>query len=721
MSEAVSLTVTLLFVVLGGTAATVILGKKKRFHGGTDTIFMWLFHCYFEFLMINGFRVLLLQGSRILSYSDDIFLLFFDILLLAAGILFLYYGNQYRPENDNKAKYFIGILLLCYVILFISAYLQYHNINAAIYSLLQPKKNLYIGILAIACRILSYRSCQGIRKTGLGTQEAVVSLFVVTMLISPVVETYLTNTKEFSFSFRQIWYKYFICIALIWIGISIIYVLLQGKVKEICLFLLWSFSVCAYFQGMFFNSRLFLMEGKASDWNFGTKFANLMIWCVLFLILRVFYGKLRENGRKLLLYSSLALCIMQLAGAISLIPNGINQGNKNEIASNYLSEKGLYEAAKKDNIIIFVLDTYDVDFLQEVLEERPEFLQPLKGFTYFPDTVSQFSRTFPSIPYMLTEEVYFYEQPLNQYVDSAFEKCSFWKQINEKGYQMYFYEEDEDHIGETVRRAAANFVEEGHLIHEKISFSGCMEAAVRIGNYRLLPYALKEYYSYTSGTINDMVVEKREWDFPAFVSDDAEVYRKFQEEGIRIAQEDKALRFIHLNGAHAPYTMTEDGTRAEKEMGTAIGQYIGSMNLVYDYIKELQRLGLYEQSTIIITADHGENYVAEELEQNTNPILFIKPSGEGTEKEMQVSDIYASQNDLLPTISALYDMDYDESWGLDLFSAKGKDKERTRYHYYAVVENGLQTKTRTYEIKGSSLDFDNWHATDEYHEFGEYY
>jgi arylsulfatase A-like enzyme len=88
------------------------------------------------------------------------------------------------------------------------------------------------------------------------------------------------------------------------------------------------------------------------------------------------------------------------------------------------------------------------------------------------------------------------------------------------------------------------------------------------------------------------------------------------------------LRFIHLNGAHAPYTLDENGNSVSSQDGTAIDQYVGCMRLVFYYIQMLQDIGMYDNSTIIITADHGENYVTEELEQNTNPILFIKPKAQ---------------------------------------------------------------------------------------------
>lgn len=728
MSEWLTMGIVLFIAALCGTIITVILSNRKKFASRVQIIASWIINCYFEFWILNCFRVVLLKGNTILSYSENIFLLFFDLIFMILGMYVIFYFHGDKISKGRQAENVsLLIMTVCYIALFVINYIQYHNINAAIYSILLPSKNFSIGMIVFVVYLILTYGCkvsllwQRGSKAEVEVKYAVISLFTISIFVYPVLETYLTNSEEFSFSPGQVWYWYILFIVFVFVGVSIFCTLLKGKLKDIFLFMMWSLSICAYIQGMFLNNKLFLMDGKEAEWSIEVKITNLIMWCILLGVLLCLYRIMKNSQKSILIYSSVALCVMQLVGGISLLPNFMSHENKGMVTNNYLSTEGLYEAAKEDNILIFVLDTYDVDFIEEVLEQKPDFLDPLKGFTYFPDTVSQFSRTFPSVPYMLTEELYFYEQSLNEYVDSAFEGCSFWKQMNEKGYQLYFYEEDENYIGESVKQMTANYTEQGHVIKEKISFTGCVEAIVRINNYRLFPYSLKEYYTYTSGMISDLVVKERVLDLPMFVADDVEVYKQFRKNGLQISEEEKALRFIHLNGAHAPYVMTENGARVNNGAGNDIEQYIGSMNLVYDYLKSLKELGLYEKSTIIITADHGENYVTTQLEENTNPILFIKPAGVGMDKEMQISDVYASQNDILPTLSEIYGIKYNKEWGLNLLSTQEKDKSRTRYHYYAVVENGLQTKTRTYKIEGSSLDFCNWHATEEYHEFGKYY
>ena len=545
--------------------------------------------------------------------------------------------------------------------------------------------------------------------------QLVIMNLLMTAFIYPFTETLLLNNREFSFKVSSV-AGYAAGVVLI---LYLVLVLLDSVLKknDIYAFSLFALSVAAYLQQMFMNGELFLMDGVKDRWSFGVKLFNLLIWLFIFAVVFALRYKYKEKMYLAVKLISGALIFMQLAGVVSLVVSNIGSSEvKSRVTTDYFGTDGIYEAASDENVMIFVLDTYDVDYLNEVLERQPDFLSPLKGFTYFPDTVSQFSRTFPSIPYMLTNELYFYEKPYVEYCDEAYQKCDFWDRALDNGYELYFYEESSEYVGSDLRVKAKNYVAEGHTIDAKVSAKGVLMAMTRIGAYRVLPYAVKDYFSYTAGKINSYVVKRRIWDRPRFYVDDAAVYQGLKQAHLTVNEDKKAVRFYHFNGAHAPYTMNEKGEAVEESKGDRLEQYIGCMNMVYDYIEELTKLGLYENATIIITADYGENYVTEALEQNTNPILFIKPAG-SCENELVVSNAYASQNDILPTLGPMLGVEVAENMGANLFDASIDYTNRVRYHYYTVVEDTEQTKTRTYEIKGSSLDFENWSATDEYNEF----
>lgn len=56
----------------------------------------------------------------------------------------------------------------------------------------------------------------------------------------------------------------------------------------------------------------------------------------------------------------------------------------------------------------------------------------------------------------------------------------------------------------------------------------------------------------------------------------------------------------------------------------------GAFKMVFDYLDELKRLGVYEDATIVITADHGQWPSNGDREPMTGPrltALFVKPAG----------------------------------------------------------------------------------------------
>ena len=724
MSQAMTLFIQIILTILGGTASIAVLIARRKSKRELSLVFSWMLYVFYNLWVINVFRLMLLFDDEIPAYSENKYLLVADIVLVAAVSVFVCLTKTMETkQGKNEKTAWCIILMLGGIVCFVKLLRQYFHLNMAVYGLFQPDNIGRLGLIVLLGYLIYEKAVHGLQDKHSRALTLSVSLLVsVTFFLYPAFETLLTNADEFNFSINRVWYMFVLFGFFVFIVSAVVMYLFPYKKRRILCFALWAVSICAYIQGMLFNNRLFLMEGKKQEWSEGLDQFNLIVWALCFVLLLGLCFLVKKSRWKMIVATSVGLCLMQITGILSVVPSYQKHVSENSVFyQNYLSTQGLYEAASEDNVVVFVLDTYDVDFLDQVLEKQPDFLEPLAGFIFYPDTVSQFSRTFPSIPYMLTGKTYFYEEPQSEYIDKSFAGCSFWDKLKKSGYQYYLFEEDENMIGKTILTGAANFISQGHVRDEEISFSGCAMTAVKIGCYRLFPYVFKNYFSYTSEDINDMVVSRRILDTPKYEGDDALIYQQLKKSGITIEHDKKAFRFIHTKGAHAPYTMNEKGEKVKEENCTPIQQYIGCMKFVYEYLSQMKQLGIYEKSTIIITADHGENFVAEKLSQNTNPILFVKPANAGAQTPLQYTTISASQNDLLPTIAGAMGIDYDEGEGLDLLHITGEDKKRKRYHYYTVVEDNIQTKARVYEIDGDSRDFANWTATQQYYEFGEFY
>lgn len=729
MSEYIMLAGLWFIAALSGFIVLLMQTKGKYEYTFIDKVLMWMSYSFVIFGLISVSRLFLLRTSQIYTWADYR-LIIFDILSAIAGIILAPVLLQ-QPSSTGKIREYI-IFPVCAGIAsggdFLLQYLVYNNVNSAIYHMLIPERYVILLltvliIYEIASLIISKwnkkdEELNSGKDESKNNKNSLLVSFTCTFTVwgYPVFETFMTNMSEFTFHGKNVIAYFLSFLLIIFLVIYFITNKLKGKMWHYGVLGIFALSLSAYFQQMFLNGALFLMDGEEIQIESSQKMVNLLIWLGIFVV--VFWIKriFKKEWLTIVKFLSLAMVVMQLAGGISVLLSGLNADIKNDM-SDYFSTDGLYEVASEDNVIIFVLDKYDEAYMEQVLEVEPDFLKPLQGFTYFPDTVSQFSRTYPSITYMLTNNTFFDAPSHSDYYDWAFDNCPFWKQLEEQEYATYFYEETPKFIGESVRKTASNYVEQGICIKEKISLSGCFRSVQLISLFRTMPYALKDYYSYTAEGINSLVIEKREWEESPYIVDDADIKENLDTVGLMIGDDKKAFRFIHMFGAHPPYSLNKNGERVKESKDLYLEQYMGSFRIVFDYLQKLQDIGKYDDSTIIITADHGKNFeTGESLPENVNIILFIKPKGAGM-GQLKYSSIYASQNDLIPTMEALLGMKEDSKAGINLFSDEAENKDRIRFHYFHVVDKTVQKFTRTYEIKGNSLDFNNWIETDEYHDF----
>ena len=112
-----------------------------------------------------------------------------------------------------------------------------------------------------------------------------------------------------------------------------------------------------------------------------------------------------------------------------------------------------------------------------------------------------------------------------------------------------------------------------------------------------------------------------------------------REEGLTLNDESNSFRFIHLMGAHWPYTLDKNGDRVKES--DLIEQSEGSLGIVADYLQEMKRLGVYGNATIVVTADHGYWHLnADELNYASSPIMLVKPAetAEEAARPLRVSE-----------------------------------------------------------------------------------
>ena len=307
------------------------------------------------------------------------------------------------------------------------------------------------------------------------------------------------------------------------------------------------------------------------------------------------------------------------------------------------------ELSSKNNVIVFVLDWFDQQIMDEILSQSPEFDRDLVDFTCYHNTSSCYAFTGQSIPYMLTS-VEWEDDMSNdwQYIKYAFEHGKLLYDISERGYSVGVYTETQ-YVAKPITELMINYSDD---ITIKLGYVKTIYTMSKTSKYKMAPFVAKKEFNYSTSDINEIITNNGVWT----AGNDIVFHEMIERNGLSFPRNDTydgAFRFYHLKGAHTPFDMNED---FKNYCGNRISQSRGALKIVYEYIQNMKKLGVYNDATIIITADHGQNtHIGEETFDpydyglTSSPILYVKLPNEHNDK-VKYSNAPVSHKELAATI-----------------------------------------------------------------------
>lgn len=162
----------------------------------------------------------------------------------------------------------------------------------------------------------------------------------------------------------------------------------------------------------------------------------------------------------------------------------------------------------------------------------------------------------------------------------------------------------------------------------------------------------------------------------AYSLNDAVIYQRLMTQGLMATAEEPCFRFYHLGGVHSPYLLDRDLNYISDGSGTEEEQGLGTLHIISEYIKQLKSLGVYNQTTVIILADHGYH---EHSYMESCPLLMIKFPGQS--HPFTISDIPISYVSMAEIMT--------EALQGELSSLEKWRQTEPRYFYYQSEVNGV--------------------------------
>lgn len=508
-------------------------------------------------------------------------------------------------------------------------------------------------------------------------------------------------------------------------GGALLLSLVRGRGFTVAVSVVAALSVACFVQSAFLNTGLPVADGKAVPWEDYTKItlASSLVWVALMAGAAAFALLKGRSAKTAACVLSVVLVAVQSVGLVTTWNEQQQTLDAAESQSTVwdgkplVTTEGMYELSGKDNVVMFVLDTLDNKYLDQVVERYPDALDGFTGFTRYANTSGVMIPTRYAMSALVTgqslddgDEVWD-----NAKIAEWYSEDNLVDAMGALGYGVNVYATDMPQGTGSLQGRVGNV----HRVDLEAPFWPTVTELWKCSLYREAPWALKPpFWFYSGDVVGNLVGEGDADDRTPFKLDDAAYLDTLREEGLSFGSdlegENGTYRLIHMMGSHYPMTLDADGERVEEGETDCVDQTRGALRAVEAYLDELRRLGIYDQTTVIVTADHGEWYLADEIGGPSSPFLLVKPSETAAEaaEPLKVSHAPVSQRDLPATLlKAMGDEDY-SAWGRAVDEV-GEDERRTRlYDATSVVgEKHVYTAIKEWAIDGDVQDWSAWSKT----------
>ncbi len=514
-------------------------------------------------------------------------------------------------------------------------------------------------------------------------------LLSFTLFFFGPLEIFLSAPTEFWFSISDI---LFIIIAstllcfIIFMAIQFIASFFGSRLLKICSSFLIALGIGFYIQGNWTFINYGKMDGTPINWNnySGWAVANTIIWILILAV--VFLLNFR--------YIKINICIILgiiAIETITLIVLGISSINSSPKAEFTLKGGEEFQlSSNKNNILVIVADGFDGSDFLPVLKEEPDFEQYFDGFTFYENTCGTSLYSEESGITLLTGNQFEVGPSFNENINQAYLNSDLYNILESNNYRTYLYLQYEKMVSPLIANQIANFSETKAEISD---FSNAFKGIYKMVFFRYVPHIYKKLFWYTSMDFSSL---KSYEEIKGSLFYNYDVYNLIENQGVLAQETDyNVYQFYWIQGPHEPANTDrycqkiEHVIKMEDEeySDSQFEQTIGVVRMYTKLIDALKEAGVYDNTTVIFTADHGWNI-------RPNPCLLIKPAN--SHGELVISSAPVSMiTDYMSTLK--YFITGKKDYGDTIYELEeDMDRERVFYIYDFNPDRTYNSRTEHY-------------------------
>ena len=539
---------------------------------------------------------------------------------------------------------------------------------------------------------------------------------------------YLGNVREFSVPFWRLAVHWWPVVAL---AVAIAAPGLAGDRRWFHRYVvaLFGFGLLLWLQGGLLLASYGPLDGQALDWNLHAWRApyEIGLWVVIPIAMiaasRTVF-RVAPFASQLLI----ALQIVVLLGSAARV-------RPESTSTPVHRPEFLFELSRTQNVIHLVLDGFQSDVFHEIIENvRPELASSLSGFVFFADHAGAFRTTIASMPAMLTGEPYRNQEPIESFIRHRSAERSLFTVLREHGFES----DAVSIIGAGLDSATNAYVIPQPYVDVEEDYNRF--AAWQLADlsfFRHAPHFLKRW-----------VYNDQRWRLQVRFGkrgDDATAQRRYHAanghafladwiQRARVTRDQPVYKLLHVGIPHQPVVLDADcefiGVNPLRR-DLYLEQATCTVDLVIRFLDRLRTLGVYDNSVIVVSSDHGTHLVPRDFVDDhslpfswdleaiagiAHALLAVKPAEAADSLRISyaptaITDIPATVMDMLgidesyfpgrsalgletdeprerifawyPWDSAAWQRDYIQR--LDLFSIKGSISNRGSWVYRGTI------------------------------------
>ncbi len=489
---------------------------------------------------------------------------------------------------------------------------------------------------------------------------AVFPLFFTTLIYIPS-ETYFNNHIDFLFLYTSL-IPLLLLYTLIYTAAAVFLLcILKEKLYDFAVRLSVGLTLGVYCQYIFMNGALPSAIGDPVEWDTMHKsmVINAVIW-ILILLLPFAFGFITSKVKALKnsqiknahLGAAAFIGTIQLVSLIAMIFT--TKASFTRIDRYMLSNEEQFTVSANKNIITILIDMADRNFFDAAQKEHPEKFECLNDFTYYNNACMMYDSTVFSIPQMLSGTTELPGDDYQTWAENAWtdEPCTeFYSRLHENNYKVNtFGDFSYDYAPLQGKIDNCHYVSKDEISVDHTSISQYFRT---LSAFRYLPLCLKSKFMPAVYSNSNFIHFKNNCIF-----DNQEFIDSLD---LKADSENNYFVLEHVVGTHG-YT------------GKVENETLTCLDLVNKYLEQLKKLGVYDNSVIIITSDHGKHYVPDNM-----PIWYIKNINEHHD-EMQYCNAPIHHSDYLATVldtAGLTEEGDEALFGRSIYQI-GEDEDRER-------------------------------------------